>query len=168
LLAGALTVIRCKAAKYTVSYPLEIGATLTGGDETLLGSLRAFGIPFGEAFQTRDDLLGVFGDPALTGKSMTEDLREGRPTVLMAVARRRATVRQAVQIQELHDNRGLDEEGAAILRGIPTDTGARAAVEDMIAERTREPMDALEAAPLTGLARDALRALAIAAAHRQA
>lgn len=83
-LERALTVVRYKTAKYTVERPLQIGGALAGADQALLDGYSAFGLPLGEAFQLRDDVLGVFGDPELTGKSVTDDLREGKHTVLIA------------------------------------------------------------------------------------
>ena len=85
-------VIRAKAARYSVEHPIALGAALADADEADLAACRALGLPLGEAFQLRDDLLGVFGDPATTGKPAGDDLREGKRTVLTAraVARARA------------------------------------------------------------------------------
>ena len=83
---AAMTVLRYKSAKYSVERPLHIGATLAGGSERQLAQLGAFGLPLGEAFQLRDDLLGVFGDPSMTGKPAGDDLIEGKRTVLVALA----------------------------------------------------------------------------------
>ncbi|MEK8109714.1 polyprenyl synthetase family protein [Micromonospora sp. M12] len=78
-MASALTVIRMKAARYTVTRPLQIGAALAGAGQELIAALGEFGDPLGDAFQLRDDVLGVFGDPAITGKSVLDDLREASP-----------------------------------------------------------------------------------------
>ena len=84
---AAMTVLRYKSAKYSIERPLHIGATLAGGGEQRARRLlSAFGLPLGEAFQLRDDLLGVFGDPATTGKPAGDDLVEGKRTVLVALA----------------------------------------------------------------------------------
>ncbi|QCX82696.1 Octaprenyl-diphosphate synthase (plasmid) [Streptomyces sp. YIM 121038] len=85
-LERALGIIRYKTAKYTIERPLRIGATLAGTSPQLLKELSAYALPLGEAFQLRDDLLGVFGDPKTTGKSRLEDLREGKHTLLVALA----------------------------------------------------------------------------------
>ncbi|WP_269302638.1 polyprenyl synthetase family protein [Aeromicrobium sp. HA] len=82
--ASAMHVIRFKSAKYTIERPLHVGAALAGGDDDLLGRLTEVALPLGEAFQLRDDVLGVFGDPADTGKPIGDDLREGKRTVLVA------------------------------------------------------------------------------------
>ena len=82
----AMTVLRYKSAKYSIERPLHVGAALAGADAEQLAALTAFGLPLGEAFQLRDDLLGVFGDPATTGKPAGDDLVEGKRTVLVALA----------------------------------------------------------------------------------
>ncbi|WP_067500062.1 polyprenyl synthetase family protein [Actinoplanes sp. TFC3] len=158
--AGALTVIRMKAARYTVTRPLQIGAALAGGDPGLQVALQAFGDPLGDAFQLRDDVLGVFGNPALTGKPVVDDLREGKPTVMVAMARDRADRAQAARIRELFGNPALDDEGAADLRTIITDTGARDGIEDLIRKRATAATTALAGAPLAEEARRALSDLA--------
>ena len=82
----AMTVLRYKSAKYSIERPLHIGAALAGATPGQLEQLSRFGLPLGEAFQLRDDLLGVFGDPATTGKPAGDDLVEGKRTVLVALA----------------------------------------------------------------------------------
>ena len=72
-----MTVVRYKAAKYTIERPLHLGALLASADPAVLAAYSAYGLPLGEAFQLRDDVLGVFGDPAATGKPAGDDLREG-------------------------------------------------------------------------------------------
>ncbi|MGI8645449.1 MAG: polyprenyl synthetase family protein, partial [Nocardioides sp.] len=83
---AAMRVLRYKSAKYSVERPLHIGAALAGASPELLDELSAVGLPLGEAFQLRDDLLGVFGDPSVTGKPAGDDLVEGKRTVLVALA----------------------------------------------------------------------------------
>ncbi|NUR30179.1 MAG: polyprenyl synthetase family protein, partial [Catenulispora sp.] len=82
----AQTVIRFKSAKYTIERPLHVGAMLAGGTPDVIAAYSAYGLPLGEAFQLRDDVLGVFGDPAATGKPAGDDLREGKQTLLVALA----------------------------------------------------------------------------------
>jgi geranylgeranyl diphosphate synthase type I len=158
--AGALTVIRMKAARYTVTRPLQIGAALAGGGPELQASLQAFGDPLGDAFQLRDDVLGIFGDPVVTGKPVMDDLREGKPTVMIAMARDRADRTQTARIRRLFGDPELDEAGAEELRTIITSTGARERIEDLIAQRAAEATGALADAPLTAEARAALNTLA--------
>ena len=82
----AMTVLRYKSAKYSIERPLHIGGSLAGATAEQIGQLSRFGLPLGEAFQLRDDLLGVFGDPSVTGKPAGDDLIEGKRTVLVALA----------------------------------------------------------------------------------
>lgn len=166
--ASALTVIRMKAARYTVTRPLQIGAALAGAGPELLAALEEFGDPLGDAFQLRDDVLGVFGDPAVTGKSILDDLREGKPTVMMALARSAADRSQTARLRELFGNPALDADGAAELRAIIETTGARERIEQMIRVRTEAALVALQAAAVADEARSALVALAGQAIDRRA
>src|SRR5690606_21611114 len=86
--ARAREVIRSKTARYSVEHPIVLGAALAGADDDQLDACRRLGLPLGEAFQLRDDLLGIFGDPAVTGKPTGDDLREGKRTVVVARAMR--------------------------------------------------------------------------------
>jgi geranylgeranyl diphosphate synthase type I len=166
--AVATRIIRYKTARYTVEHPLRIGGTLAGAQPALLASYSRFGLPLGEAFQLRDDILGAFGDQASTGKSTVDDFREGKPTWLIATAWQLAGASQRRRITGLYGDPGLDADGAAQLREIITDTGARAKAELLIATRTRQALEALQAAKLDREARTALGELAHAATHRTA
>ncbi|WP_017974885.1 polyprenyl synthetase family protein [Actinopolyspora halophila] len=163
----AWRVIRHKTAAYTVTRPLQIGAALAGTEESLLQACDAYGYPLGEAFQLRDDLLGVFGNPSVTGKSDLDDLRDGKRTVLVALARQQATPGQGVALEELYGNPELDEQGAGRLREIIRQTGAEDVVENMIRVRRDRALDALEKAPMTEPARRSLAELAETATRRQ-
>jgi geranylgeranyl diphosphate synthase, type I len=167
-LDGALRVIRYKAARYTVERPLQIGAVLAGGGPELERAYSAYGMPAGEAFQLRDDILGVFGDPAVTGKPVLDDLRDGKATVLMALARRDASRAQLALIDRWHGNPALDEDGAAVLRRVIADTGALDQVQDMITQRTDTALAALDRSDMDAETRAALRNLAFRATRRQA
>lgn len=165
-LADALMINRYKTAKYTVQRPLQIGGTLAGAESGLLAAYTAFGIPLGEAFQLRDDLLSVFGDPTVTGKTSLDDLRTGKPTALIALARGHATPAQHRRIAALHGNPDLDEGGAAELRELLHETRAVTVTEDMITSRREQALVALQDAPIAAEARQALTDLTIAATHR--
>jgi len=165
--ASALTVVRMKAARYTVTRPLQIGAALAGAGTEAQEALAAFGDPLGDAFQLRDDVLGVFGDPTVTGKSVLDDLREGKPTVMMALARSAADRAQSARLAALFGNLDLDEAGADELRGIIVETKALDRIEQMIRVRADGAMAALAEAPLSEAARKELTALACAAVERQ-
>jgi geranylgeranyl diphosphate synthase type I len=133
-IARAKQVIRFKSAKYTVEHPLLIGATLAGAPPALLATYSRYGLALGEAFQLRDDVLGVFGDPDETGKPAGDDLREGKRTVLIAMAAQAAGPAQAGTLRRLIGDRLLDAEGVATLREVIVDTGALDAVERLIGE----------------------------------
>ncbi|MCL3836739.1 polyprenyl synthetase family protein [Aeromicrobium duanguangcaii] len=120
--ASAMHVIRFKSAKYTIERPLHVGAALAGGDDTLLSRLTDVALPLGEAFQLRDDVLGVFGDPADTGKPAGDDLREGKRTVL--VARTADVTGDAHVLSLLGRPEGVDE-----LRDLIEASGALTEVE---------------------------------------
>jgi geranylgeranyl diphosphate synthase type I len=84
--AEARRIAVLKSGGYTVEAPVQIGAILGGASDDLLAALSEYGVALGEAFQLRDDVLGVFGDPEVTGKDRDSDLREGKRTVLLAKA----------------------------------------------------------------------------------
>ena len=164
---GALRVAEFKTARYTIERPLQLGAALAGSPGgPVAAAFSAYGRPLGVAFQLRDDILGVFGDPAQTGKPASDDVREGKRTVLLAIARARAGAAQARIIDERLGDPRLDEAGAAEVRAVITDTGALAACETMIDQHVAEAVAALGQAPVTGEARAALAELAVAATAR--
>ncbi|MEU4571107.1 MULTISPECIES: polyprenyl synthetase family protein [Nonomuraea] len=162
----ALTTIRYKTAKYTVERPLQIGGALAGAEAGLLRAYSEFGVPLGEAFQLRDDVLGMFGSSGETGKSALDDLREGKQTVLYAHAVQRATPAQLAYLRAWHGNPDLTEEHAAEVCQIMTDTGALAEVESMIDDRVRTAVRVLDATAIEAEARVALTVLAAELAHR--
>ena len=137
-----------------------------GRDGSLTAAYTAYGLPLGIAFQLRDDILGVFGDPAQTGKPAGDDVREGKRTVLLAIARSRATAGQAQIIDRHLGEPLLDEAGTAEVRAAIAGTGAVAECERMIGRHVSEAIAALETAPMTGEAREALAELAVAATAR--
>ncbi|UNM13003.1 polyprenyl synthetase family protein [Streptomyces formicae] len=141
---GALAITRYKTAKYTCERPLHIGAALAGADQQLLDELSAFALPTGEAFQLRDDLLGVFGDPAVTGKPCSDDLRDGKYTTLVALALRDSAPRHQGLLRGLLGREDLTAAEAAQIRTVLVASGARAQVEDMIARRSREALSLLD------------------------
>jgi len=160
----ALRVARYKTASYTVQRPLLFGARLAGvpADDALIPAYTRYGLAVGEAFQLRDDLLGVYGDPAATGKPAGDDLRTGKPTTLLMLARELATPAQLAALDRAADG-PVDE-----LAGLVAETGAVTRLEEMIAERVSDALTALDAAPVNETARTALTGLATAAANRQA
>jgi geranylgeranyl diphosphate synthase, type I len=162
----ALRVARLKSAKYTIERPLHLGAALGGGSDELMVSLSDYGLPLGEAFQLRDDILGVFGDPEVTGKPAGDDLREGKRTALVALAVDGANDAQAQQLRSRLGDPDLDEDGVVVLRDVITATGAAAEVERLITQRLDAALAALATAPVDESARPALTDLADAVSHR--
>jgi geranylgeranyl diphosphate synthase, type I len=166
-LDDASRVVEYKAARYTVQRPTQIGAALGGGDDELYYALGAYGSPLGRAFQFRDDLLGVFGDPQLTGKPSGDDLREGKRTVLIAHAYAHAgEAGQKLLLQRLGDP-GLTPEGVADLQQVIVESGAREAVEAMITDGYERAIKTLQDADITEEGRAGLAALAEAAVRRE-
>jgi geranylgeranyl diphosphate synthase type I len=167
-LDNALTVARFKSAKYTVERPLHIGAAAAGADSALLEQLTAFGIPLGEAFQLRDDLLGVFGDPTETGKPAGDDLREGKRTALVAIAWSRADAMQQDLLRRHLGDPAITPAMVDQLRRVITETGARAEVEQMIDQRFTACEDVVAAMDLDDTTRAALTRLTVLATRRSA
>lgn len=164
---SALRVVKYKTAKYTIERPLHLGAALAGiPGGPVPAAYSAYGLPLGVAFQLRDDILGVFGDPAQTGKPAGDDVREGKRTVLLAIARTRASAAQARIIERHLGDPLLDETGAAEVRAVITDTGALAECEAMIGQHVDRALSALAGAPVADEAKAALAGLAVAATAR--
>jgi geranylgeranyl diphosphate synthase type I len=161
----AMRVVRYKSAKYSIERPLHIGAALAGAAPPVLDQLSRFGLPLGEAFQLRDDLLGVFGDPDATGKPAGDDLVEGKRTVLIALA-----LDGLGQSDRDHlDNslgKPLTEDEVAELRRLITASGAHEQVEQVISSLTSRALEALDGAQIREDARGVLRELAAAATQR--
>ncbi len=164
--ARAMRVVRYKSAKYTIERPLHIGAALADAPRETFIAYSGYGLPLGEAFQLRDDVLGVFGDPSQTGKPAGDDLREGKRTVLVAAAVEAASPAQAALLRRHLGDPALDAEGVALLREVITETGALSHVERLIEALTAQCFDALETADIDDGARDVLRGLAHAATSR--
>jgi geranylgeranyl diphosphate synthase type I len=163
---SAWRTIRLKTARYTVELPLRIGVALAGGDAALMRVCGAYGRPVGEAYQLRDDLLGMFGDPEVTGKPHLDDLRGGKPTVLMALAWQQANPGQREVISTLHGHPELDEQGAARLRDVVVETGAAARVERLIAIRADRALGALRSSSMSPAAKAPLAELVAHATRR--
>ncbi|MGW5521387.1 polyprenyl synthetase family protein [Gordonia sp. NPDC003950] len=167
---AAYRVMRYKTAAYTVARPLELGARMAGAPPQLLDDLAAVGHDLGIAFQLRDDVLGVFGDPDRTGKPSGDDLVEGKRTVLLASGLRRATDRDPTLADRLRGylGRTLDSDELAGARSILVDVGARAEVEDRVDGLLGSATARLDAADIAAGVRTQLRGLAESIAHREA
>ncbi len=161
----AMRVLRYKSAKYSIERPLHVGAALAGASPDMIEALTAFGLPLGEAFQLRDDLLGVYGDPTVTGKPAGDDLTEGKRTVLVALALDAASAADAALLDSSL-GRPLSDADVADLRRVIDASGAHAEVEQRIDVLTATSLAALDEAPVTPHAREVLRELAAAATQR--
>ncbi|MET9494513.1 polyprenyl synthetase family protein [Streptomyces sp. NPDC006552] len=162
----SLKVVRYKTAKYTVEQPLLIGASLAGAAPGLRAGLSGYGLPLGEAFQLRDDLLGLFGEPATTGKSGLDDLRGHRPTTLLARAWQSAGPDRREQLTALLGRPDLDEADLRAVRGLLRELKAPDQVEELIAARVREAVGSLGGLAMAASARRALTDLAHTATDR--
>jgi geranylgeranyl diphosphate synthase, type I len=154
-------ICRYKSGKYTIERPLHLGAVLAAPDRAneLLPALSAYGLPLGDAFQMRDDVMGAFGDEAVTGKPVGGDLREGKPTPLLARAVAAATPAQRA-VLDMVGRPVLTDGAIADIQQVITATGALADLEARITSLTDEAIAAIERAPITGESRDELIVLA--------
>ena len=162
-LVKAERVCRYKSGKYTVERPLHLGAILAQPDRAgvLLSALSNYGLPLGDAFQMRDDVLGAFGDGGknLTGKPVGDDLREGKPTPLLAMAFERANVTQRDVLDQV-GSPSMSDTAINKVQDVIRETGALDELEIKIALLTRQAIDAVRLAPITQAAKDALCELA--------
>lgn len=144
-LRDVLRAIEYKAARYTVQRPLEIGALLTGESyPSMISDLAAFGVPLGMAFQLRDDVLGVFGDPTVTGKSVLDDIREDKQTALVVFARDLACDEERAVLDYWYGNPGITADGGEMVRRALRSSGAVEAVENMISALVLDARKALK------------------------
>jgi geranylgeranyl diphosphate synthase type I len=164
-LPTARRIARYKSGKYTVERPLHLGAAFAGRLDSYQDALSAYGDPLGEAFQLRDDLLGAFGDTVRTGKPVGDDLREGKPTPLLALAVRRAEPHHRELLGRV-GSADLTADEVTALQQFLEDTGARAEVEADVERLAQQAVEAIEAAPVPAAACDALVELAAFIAAR--
>jgi geranylgeranyl diphosphate synthase type I len=153
-------ICRYKSGKYTIERPLHLGALLAAPSrDDLIPVLSTYGLPLGDAFQMRDDVLGAFGDTAITGKPVGDDLREGKPTPLMAIATARANAAQLKELQ-LVGNQDLTPEQIARVQEVIRETGALDELETVITRLTDEAIAAVQHVPFAQSVRDELITLA--------
>lgn len=167
---SAMAVNTYKTASYTVSRPLQFGAAAAAERPDVQAVFHGLGTDLGIAFQLRDDVLGVFGDPAVTGKPSGDDLRSGKRTVLLAEAVQRAERTDPTAATLLSSSIGSHLTDAQVRRlcSVIEDVGALAAVEEHIDLLTRRALDALHSAPINAPAKTGLTELAGLAANRSA
>ncbi|KOG33263.1 polyprenyl synthetase family protein [Streptomyces resistomycificus] len=164
--AASLKVVRYKTAKYTVEQPLLIGGALAGAGGRLREGYSAYGLPLGEAFQLRDDLLGLFGDPERTGKAVADDVRGNRPTALLAETWRLADDTDRVRLRALVGRRRLAAGELDEVREVMRRVKAFDRVENMIGARVELALGALHELDVPTQATGALTTLAQSAANR--
>lgn len=165
----ALNVIRFKSAKYSCEHPFTIGGALAlqaralesgagaiSEQHPVLAGYRAFGLPLGEGFQLRDDELGVFGQPEVTGKPAGDDLREGKRTVLVALTSAALSEQEAALLHDGLGNPNLSDEQVERIRELMVSSGAYAEHERLIEDKSRAVFEALDALELDELVRAAL------------
>jgi geranylgeranyl diphosphate synthase type I len=165
-LEAVLEMSRRKSGNYTVRRPLELGAALAGCGQPVLDALSRYGGLVGEAFQLRDDLLGVFGQPSVTGKPNGVDLREHKATSVIALAAELAGPAGRAELSRLHAQDRLSEPGVARVRALIEGAGAVTRMEQMIESRAESACAALSHAGLDGFALAALQDLAVRATVR--
>ncbi len=158
-----------KSAKYTVERPLHLGAAIGGRLDELAPALSAYGLPVGEAFQLRDDLLGAFGDVDVLGKPVGDDFREAKPTLLVALATGWVHASGGPADAHALAQLGRPDLGAGevdAIRSVLEASGARAAVEDRIDVLLEEALLALEDDRFDDRVRAEMAALARYCCHR--
>jgi geranylgeranyl diphosphate synthase type I len=169
-IASAMTVDTFKTACYTVARPLQLGVAAAADRPDVQAVFAQFGTDLGVAFQLRDDVLGVFGDPAVTGKPSGDDLRSGKRTVLLAEAVELADKSDPLAANLLRSSIGAQLTDAQVgeLRDVIESVGALAAAERRIAELTQRALATLGAAPISATAKAGLSELARMATNRSA
>jgi geranylgeranyl diphosphate synthase type I len=160
-------VCRYKSAKYTIERPLHLGAIAADAarGQQLQPMLSAYGLPLGDAFQMRDDVLGVFGDEQTVGKPVGGDFREGKPTPMLAYAYEHADAAQRKLLDTVGSD-NLSHNDIAMLQQVVIDTGARDAIEQKINALVDQALAALSPTALDGETLVALSALAHAVTRR--
>lgn len=155
-------ICRYKSGKYTIERPLHLGAMLVAPSRAaeLLPALSTYGLPLGDAFQMRDDVMGAFGETAITGKPVGDDLREGKPTPLMAIAMERANGAQREVLSLVGREQLTDAQVAAAQQAI-VDCGALDEMESVILRLRDEAIASLTAAPIEPSAKVELESLAL-------
>ena len=161
-------ICRYKSGKYTIERPLHLGAMLAAPRrrDELLPALSRYGLPLGDAFQMRDDVMGAFGDTAVTGKPVGDDFREGKPTPLLAIAHERADEAQRAVLERV-GRATLDDDEVARVQQVVIDCGALDEIERTIARLSDEAVLALTGIPLGGEAAERLEELARYVSDRQ-
>jgi len=163
-----LDVLRRKSGNYTVRRPLEIGGAMSGCPPEVIRALGDYGAAIGEAFQLRDDLLGVFGSPTLTGKSVSTDLAAQKATSVVVAAHQLADSALRRQLSELMSTPNLRPADTERWRTLINASGAAQWIEELIVERLNSAMSSLDAVKIPETARVALDDMAVICTERAA
>ena len=161
-----LDIARRKSGNYTVRRPLELGANLAGCAPSLLAILGEYGTLIGEAFQIRDDLLGVFGHPSVTGKPIGDDVRERKATTVVTLAQQSAVPGVRAKLREVWQDRVLDDAAVEHACELIESTGARGRAERMIDERVDRALHLLDGPEFEPWTRHALTEMALVCSDR--
>ena len=167
-LGRARTVLRYKSAHYSTVHPLALGGILGGAEQGVIDAFGEFSLPLGEAFQLQDDLLGVFGDPAVTGKPAGDDLREGKRTELVAHALGLLQAREAAELDGALGRSSMTPEEVGRLQSLLEDSGARERVEQEVTHLGEQALRALAQLPVSETVRAGLEGLAHRVLRRRA
>ncbi|MFB8003946.1 polyprenyl synthetase family protein [Nocardia sp. NPDC056000] len=162
-----LEIARAKSGNYTVRRPLELGAALAGASERTLKALGQYGTRIGEAFQLRDDLLGIFGADSITGKPQDSDLGQHKATSVVVTALDMAMPATRRELSDLLHRPELDPAALDRCRRLIAASGAPERIEDMIAERVDDALRAIPDRAFGGDRRAALEQMALLCTARQ-
>ncbi|WP_413232661.1 polyprenyl synthetase family protein [Mycolicibacterium sp. 050158] len=163
-----LDVLRRKSGNYTVRRPLEIGGVMAGCEQRVIDALGGYGTAIGEAFQLRDDLLGISGSPTVTGKSVGIDLTARKATSVVVAAHRLAEPRLRRQLDDLMRAPTLEPADAELWRSLIFATGAVQWIEERIADRLARAMRCLDGIEISHDTHAALRDMAVVCTERAA
>ncbi|NKY32893.1 polyprenyl synthetase family protein [Nocardia speluncae] len=165
-LEQVLDIARRKSGNYTVRRPLELGAAMAGCAEPTIEVLGEYGVLIGEAFQLRDDLLGIFGEPSVTGKPANADLRERKATTVVALAEHLAGPPGRTRLHDLWRRDTFDNNAVQTARELIVDSGAPQRAEQMIAERVEGARTLLSDSVLDPTVTTALQQMAMLCTRR--
>ncbi|WP_245546129.1 polyprenyl synthetase family protein [Nocardia higoensis] len=165
-LEQVLDIARRKSGNYTVRRPLELGAAMAGCAAPVLEALGDYGTLIGEAFQIRDDLLGLFGDPAITGKPAGADLRERKATTVVVLAEHLASPAERARLHQLWARGEFDDEAVTAALAVIVDSGAPRRAEQMISERLQRAESVLDRSGIDPVVASALQRMALVSTDR--
>jgi len=160
-------IARYKSGRYSIERPLRFGAALANASESLQESLSSFGLPLGEAFQLRDDILGVFGETEVTGKPSGDDIREGKRTVLIAMTAERTSQQGRAKIESSLGNSELSASQVAEIQSLIEDSGALTECESLIETLLAQSLEALGHPEMNQEVAQSLSEMALAATRRK-